>query len=104
MFFDLRILITPLESSNSSSAIAVLYHKIISKSSFRHPSCDILRFPINKCCVLRLINGGLLKLSNMAGYGDLVPRVIERVPLVAQELLTFPEDPSSHPDYRVVHS
>jgi hypothetical protein len=43
-------------------------------------------------------------LSNMAGYGDLVPRVIERVPLVAQELLTFPEDPSSHPDYRVVHS
>jgi hypothetical protein len=36
----------------------------------------------------------------MAGYGDLVPRVIERVPLVAQELLTFPEDPSSHPDYR----
>ena len=69
-----------------------------------HPSCDILQFPINKCCVLRLINGGLLKLTNMAGYGDLVPRVIERVPLVAQELLTFPEDPSSHPDYRVVHS
>jgi hypothetical protein len=40
----------------------------------------------------------------MAGYGDLVTRVIERVPLVAQELLTFPEDPSSHPDDRVVHS
>ena len=51
-----------------------------------------------------MIDGGLLKLSNMAGYGDLVTRVIERVPLVAQELLTFPEDPSSHPDYRVVHS
>ena len=40
----------------------------------------------------------------MAGHGVLATRVIERVPLVAQELPTFPEHLSSHPDYRVVHS
>jgi len=40
----------------------------------------------------------------MAGYGDIVTRLTGRVPLVAQGLLTFAEHPSSHPDYRVVHS